>query len=111
MTLGSSTENKQVRHGIALCQFALIIFSMAMLAFAPREGEPVALLPLNGEAHRSVAALASATGSNILARGNVDGALVIGGPHPGFIQTLIGKNVLVLNASAPGCGTNSGRAP
>ena len=81
-----------------------------MLAFAPREGEPVVLLPLDDEAHRSVAALASATGSNIRARGSVDGALVIDGPHPGFIETLTGRNVLVLNASAPGCGTNSGRA-
>lgn len=83
---------------------ALAIAVLAAIIFLPRAGEPVLIVPLGAEGRTAVPALLSAPETLILARGSLADSYVIGGAHPGFARGLLLHGVLLLNATAPGCG-------
>lgn len=87
-----------------LAQLALALGGMLAFIFAPRAGEPVALYPLSESAARSLPATMTEPGSLMLGRGVLAGSYVVRGSRPGFLESLLGDGVLILNASAPGCG-------
>ncbi len=88
---------------IAFCAImALIVLGAAAFVLAPRGGEPVTIVPVAGSS--GIATLVSRQDTRLLARGMIDGSYVIRGERPNMLSGLIHHGVLVLNASAPGCG-------
>lgn len=104
MALEQAEYSGRFEQTMILGQIALAFTAMAVFVFAPRGDEPVALYPMGSEAAKAVPALMSTPQTLILARGNLDGSYVIRGNRPGFLKSLLRNGVLVLNASAPGCG-------
>lgn len=101
-------RNGRLAQALVLAQLLLALGGMIALIFAPRTGEPVTLLPLSESAARNLPATMSAPGSLMLGRGVLDRSYVVRGRRPGFFESLIKDGVLILNASAPGCGPAPG---
>lgn len=104
MALGQTKHSGRFEQAVILGQLALALAVMALIVFAPRSGEPVALYPTGLGDPKAVPALISAPQTLVLARGSLDGSYIIRGNRPGFFESLFGYGVLLLNASAPGCG-------
>lgn len=88
---------------IAVLVTALCVTALAFVAL-PRNGNPVALVPLNAEAARRLPQLIKAPETLLLARGTLEGSLIVQGGTPGFLEVLRSHGVLAINATAPGCG-------
>lgn len=83
---------------------ALALAVLAAIILLPRAGEPVLIVPLGAAGKTALPALLSAPDTLILARGSLADSYVIGGEHPGLAKGLLLHSVLLLNATAPGCG-------
>lgn len=80
------------------------LIALAALVLIPRPGEPVALVPLGEAAGKAVPGLITSPETLLLARGSLPGSYIVRGTRPGFFESLTRHGVLVLNATAPGCG-------
>lgn len=105
------TDQGISRWGQALigAQVVIAFVALALTIFAPREGEPVLLYPLTSTAASTLPATLSNPDTLLLARGQYAGSFVVRGDRPGFLASLAGDGVLVLNATAPGCGPRNPR--
>lgn len=110
MSRTNHENSGRLEQGLIIAQAVVALFVMAFFLFAPREGEPALLLPLTGAAQEAVPAILSQEGTALLARGWADGSYVVRREKPGFLSTLISDGVLVVSASAPGCGPIPDRA-
>lgn len=104
MTSEQAQQSGRFEQALILGQIALALAGTLAFIFAPRSGEPVALYPISQNASQAAVSLMSAPQTLILARGRIDGSYIIRGNRPGFFDSLLRHGVLVLNASAPGCG-------
>lgn len=89
---------------LVLAQLLFALGGMLAFIFAPRADEPVALYPLSESAARTLPAIMTEPGSLILGRGLLADSYIVRGSRPGFLESLLSDGVLILNASAPGCG-------
>ena len=104
MSQDIADRNGRFAQALVLAQLLLALGGLIVFIFAPREGEPVTLLPLSEDAARTLPSTISAPGSLMLGRGVIERSFVVRGKRPGFLESLFEHGVLVLNASAPGCG-------
>ncbi len=105
MAMGPSNKSAKFATAAFAAQSVLSVLVGAVLIFAPRgENAPAMLYPMTAEAQRALPALLSRPGTLIVSRAKRDGAYIIRGERPGFLNALMERGVLVLNASAPGCG-------
>ncbi len=104
MVLGTKQSFAQYAPAALIGQVALDVIGMTGFAFAPRDDQPALLYPINAHGAASLPEVLSRSGTLIVARGGFEGSYVIRGPRPGFAAGLIGDGIIVLNASAPGCG-------
>lgn len=111
MVHGEACKTGRIEQAViaALVVSALVAFGSLILA--PRAGEPVALIPLGGDAVKAIPTLIAAPETLLLARGSLPGSYVVRGDHPGFVKSLTRHRVLILNATAPGCGPVGTGAP
>ena len=107
------TDQGISRLGQALiaAQVVIAIIALALTIFAPREGGAELLYPLSSSAAATLPSTLSQPGTLLLARGRYEGSYVVRGQHPGFLNSLARDGVLVLNATAPGCGPSSTGQP
>ena len=94
----------RLEQAIIVGLLASAIILLAALVLAPRTGEPVALVPLGDHAEKVIPGLITTPDTLLLARGSVPGSYIVRGERPGFFESLTRHGVLVINATAPGCG-------
>ncbi len=83
---------------------SISLAAIACALYLPASSNGLVLLyPLTNEAEGLLAQQASAQGNSIVARGSFDASLIVKGDHKTFLQSLIEDQILLLNASAPGC--------
>lgn len=107
MVLESAKKPNRVGQTATICQALLCTLAITAIFYAPREGQPALLLPLNAQAAGAIPALLSHPEVLILARGQVSGSYVITGNRSGFAEGLFAQGVLILNAASPGCGADN----
>lgn len=108
MGRGSAQSSGRIEQLLVAGAIAVAIAALAALVLAPRSGEPVALVPLGESAGRTVPTLIASPDTLLLARGSLPGSYIVRGQRPGFFDSLTRHGVLVLNATAPGCGPAAG---
>ncbi|MHA7818570.1 MAG: hypothetical protein ACX930_02860 [Erythrobacter sp.] len=94
----------RLEQAIIVGLLAAALAALAGLVIAPRTGEPVALVPLGASAAKAVPGLLTSPDTLLLARGSMPGSYIVRGKRPGFFESLSLHGVLVINATAPGCG-------
>ena len=87
---------------------ASALMVLAALVLAPRSDQPVALVPLGDGAAKALPGLITSPETLLLARGSLPGSYIVRGERPGFLESLTRHRVLILNATAPGCGPATG---
>lgn len=104
--VGDTQQSKaHIGRALIATQLVVAVIALALILFAPRAGEPVTLFPLSSSAAATLPAILSHPDTRLLARGKLNGSFVIRGHRPGFLQSLAENGVLILSASAPGCGS------
>lgn len=107
MIWNSPPLEKRTSSGAWAClmpmQIALAVGSALWIAFAPRSGEPVVLIPIGTDGNRHVIARLSDPDTKILGRANWAGSYVVRDRSQNAFDALIRHGVLTLNATADGC--------
>ncbi len=105
MAMGCSIKSAKFATAAFAAQSVLAVLISVVMIFAPRGNDTAAMLyPMTAEAQRALPELLSQRDTLIVSRAAWDGAFVIRGARPSFFNALMERGVLVLNASAPGCG-------
>lgn len=105
MQQGGSLWRTGIARAFLPCQMLLAFAGILTIVFAPRGGgEAVLLYPLSEQANGAMIAALSQPDTDILSVGQLAGSYVIRGNRPDFLSSLARDGILVLRASAPGCG-------
>ncbi|WP_299192996.1 hypothetical protein [uncultured Erythrobacter sp.] len=104
MSLETNQSSDGFEQVVLVGQSLLALGALLAFVFAPRADSPVALYPVTKAATQAIPNLLSQGGTQVLARGQLDGSYIIRGDRPGLIDALLHEGVLILNAAAPGCG-------
>ena len=103
------TPSKPLTTLLVSGQIALVLGSLAALAFRPPAQGRMLLLPIGG-GHSGLASLALARGALLIGSGPFAGSLVVEGDRARLTQGLLARGVITLAAPATACGDNGGTA-
>ena len=105
MELGANIDSWTSGRGIFLCQILIALLGLIVIGYAPRSADETALIvPLSAAARANLVEVLSQRDVLVLSRGRWEGSYIINGPHPHFAKALFEGGLLILRASAPGCG-------
>ena len=105
---GSGNLAAQWQDRLAICSVvSLALMLLGAIVLAPRPGEPVLLVLLGAGGRSALPSLLSAPDTLILARGGLTDSYVVTGERPALAEGVFRHRVLLLNATAPGCGPAS----
>lgn len=88
---------------LVVAQVCALLFGFILLTFAPPANGRMLLIPIGHAENLISQALAS--GAQVVARGPVEGSLILEGTRSRLIDALGWGNVLILAAPQSGCGT------
>lgn len=88
-----------------IAQLAIVSASLAAIALYPPANGTMTLVPVWPGAEHGLAARAIESGALLVDRGALPNSLVISGVRSAIAPAMLAHGVLVVSASAAGCGT------
>lgn len=91
-------------------QAALPLACLTAIGFVPPQQGRVLLVPTSQGAQKALIEVATSHGARLVARGPLDGSMIVEGARSDLATALLSHGILPLRAPRGGCGDDGGAA-